>query len=209
MNNSIKIFIADDHPIVRDGLISILETQEDFVIVGQAGNGGEAISKIKNTAADVLICDLEMPQKDGLEVIQDLQKIKPELPIIVFTVYDTDERIVSAIQSGAKGYLLKGASHQEIFHAIREAHKGGSILQPIVATKFIQKMNQQEDALSQREKEVLQEIANGKKNKEIGQVLFISERTVKFHISSILSKLNANNRTDAVQIAIKQGIITI
>ncbi len=207
MNQKIKIFITDDHPIVRDGLISILETQEDFVIVGQASNGNEALSKLKNIESDILICDLEMPEKDGLSLIQELQKIKPSIRIIVFTVFDTDKRIITAIKSGSKGYLLKGASHQEIFNAIRVAYKGESILQPVIASKLIQHLNSDKDELSPREFEVLQEMAKGNKNKEIASTLFISERTVKFHISSIFSKLAVKNRTEAVLIATKKGII--
>ncbi len=209
MNEKIKIFLVDDHPIVRDGLKSILQTQEDFEIIGEASNGDEALQKLEILEPDILISDLEMPEKDGLSLIQILNDKKTKIKIIVFTVFDTDERIISAIKSGAKGYLLKGAGHQEIFKAIRAVQKGESILQPIIASKLIRHIKNDRDQLSEREMEVLIEMGKGKKNTAIAATLFISERTVKFHVSSILNKLDVKNRTEAVQLAIKKGIINI
>ena len=205
----INIFVTDDHPIVREGLIAVLETQFDFKIVGEANNGKEAIEKLQQIKADILILDLGMPIMDGVEVIQRLKKQKNPIKIIVFTVFDTDERIMSAIRAGAKGYLLKGAGRKEIFNAIRTVYDGGSLLQPIVAAKVFQHLSGDIEKLTPRELEVIQLIGKGLKNAAIGQKLFISERTVKFHVSSILSKLQAKNRTEAVQIAIKKGFITL
>lgn len=209
MTEPIKIFLADDHPIVRDGLRSVLETQEDFTIVGEANDGVETLELLKAQPVDILFLDLGMPRKDGVEVIRELQAMDIKTHIIVFTVFDTDERIVSAIRAGAKGYLLKGASREAIFQAIRVVHQGGSLLQPIVANKLFDHLQDGLEKLSPRELEVLQRLAKGDTNAYIAQTLFISERTVKFHVSAILSKLHAHNRTEAVRIAIKKGIISM
>ncbi len=208
MSNTIRIFIADDHPIVRDGLISVLETQNDFQIVGEASDGIEAIEKLSQLNADVLFLDLGMPNMDGLEVIKNLKTKNTGIKIIVFTVFETDERIVSAIKAGAMGYLLKGATHSEIFNAVRVVHRGESLLQPIVASRLFHHLSNDQEALTPRELEVLQLLAKGQKNKTIAKNLFIAERTVKFHLSSIFSKLDVKNRTAAVQVAIQKGIIS-
>ena len=203
----IKIFLADDHPVVRDGLKTILETQKDFEVVGEASNGKEAIRQLADLEVDILFVDLEMPEMDGLELIQQLQKNNKLVNTIVFTVFDTDERILSAIKAGAKGYLLKGASRQELFQAVRVVYAGGSLLQPLVASKLFRQISNNIERPSPRELEVLQLLAKGLTNKAIAQSLFITERTVKFHVSSILSKLDANNRTEAVKIALEKGFI--
>lgn len=209
MTEPIKIFLADDHPIVRDGLRSILETQDDFLIVGEANDGAEALRLLQEYPADILFLDLGMPNKDGVAVIQELQARQSATHVIVFTVFDTDERIVSAIRAGAKGYLLKGASREAIFQAIRVVHQGGSLLQPVVASKLMDHLQDGIEKLSPRELEVLQRLAKGDTNAYIAQTLFITERTVKFHVSAILSKLQAHNRTEAVRIAIERGIISM
>ena len=142
MPEPIKIFVADDHPVVREGLIAVLEAQPDFVVAGEAADGQEAINKIANSGADVVLLDLSMPHKDGIEVIQHLRTSHSPARVIVFTVFDSDDRIIRAVQAGAKGYLLKGASRQEIFHAIRVVHEGGSLLQPSIASKLVQHLSQ-------------------------------------------------------------------
>lgn len=207
--NPIKIFVADDHPVVRGGLIAVLSTQDDFEIIGEAENGQMLLQKIDLTETDILFLDLEMPEMDGLEVIQALKAQNASVNVIVFTVFDTDERIVSAIKAGAKGYLLKGARKEEIFNAVRVVHKGGSLLQPTVANKLFQHISKDTEALSPRELEVLKLLSKGQKNSAIAQHLFISERTVKFHVSAILSKLNVKNRTEAVRLALKRGMIEL
>lgn len=209
MSEKIKIFVADDHPIVREGLIAVLETQDDFEIVGEAADGQEVIEKIVKTKADILFLDLAMPRKDGVQVIEHLQQQNSPIKVIIFTVFDTDERIITAIKAGAKGYLLKGASRQEIFQAVRVVYQGGSLLQPAIASKVFQHISQEVAALSPREMEVLKLLSKGLKNSTLAQELFISERTVKFHVSAILSKLGVKNRTEAVQLAIKRGIIDL
>ncbi len=209
MSEKIKIFVADDHPIVREGLVAVLETQADFEIVGEAADGQQVIEKVLETEADILFLDLAMPHKDGVQVIEFLQQHNSPIKVIIFTVFDTDERIITAIKAGAKGYLLKGASRQEIFNAVRVVSQGGSLLQPAIASKVFQHISQEVAALSPREMEVLKLLSRGLKNSTVAQELFISERTVKFHVSAILSKLGVKNRTEAVQLAVKRGLIDL
>ncbi len=214
--NLIRILIADDHPVVQDGLVAVLSTQNDFEIVGLAVTGVEVLRMVESLHPDIVLLDLEMPEMDGLEVLQHLRVDHPQVKAIVFTAFDTDERIVGAVKAGAKGYLLKGAPSQELFEAVRTVSAGGSLLQPIVASKLIDHVSggsiEQDEmfaSLTEREKEVLDQLALGKTNKEIALELVISERTVKFHVSSIFSKLGAGNRTEAVTIAARQGLVTL
>jgi DNA-binding NarL/FixJ family response regulator len=215
MTETIVLLIVDDHPVVRDGLVAILGTQPDFMIAGEAASGEAALTLFERLLPDVILLDLEMPGMDGVEVIKRLRATRPEVKIVVFTAFDTDERILSALQAGAKGYLLKGAPRSELFAAIRIVHQGGSLLQPVVASRLLNQLARSETAaapaeeLTPRESEVLQLLAKGKPNKEIAAELVISERTVKFHISSILAKLDAANRTEAVTLALQHGLVEL
>jgi NarL family two-component system response regulator LiaR len=210
---AIGIVVVDDHPIVRDGLVAVLATQPDFEVVGEASSGPEAIRCVSTVRPDVILLDLEMPEMDGVETLLRLREIDPALRVIVFTAFDTDERIVKAVQAGAQGYLLKGVPRDEIFNAIRVVHAGGALLQPVVASKLLRQVTRdaqpEADALTERELEVLRLMAQGQMNKEIAAALVISERTVKFHVSAILSKLGAGNRTEAVTLAAQQGLIDL
>ncbi len=206
MPKPIRIVVADDHPVVRDGLIAMLNTQSDFEVVAEARNGAEALQQIATYQPDVLLLDLEMPEVDGIETLRRLGEQKAGVRVIVFTVFDTDERIVSAMQAGAKGYLLKGAPRDDVFRAVRVVNAGGSLLEPLVASKLLDHVNNP-DALTARQKEVLHWVAKGLLNKEIADQLHISERTVKFHVSDILGKLGAGNRTEATAIATRRGLI--
>jgi DNA-binding NarL/FixJ family response regulator len=229
----IRILLADDHPIVREGLRAVLETQPDFEVIGtphQAANGDEALRLALELQPDILLLDLEMPVMDGVETIRNLRQQAATGPkadgqsrprVIVFTAFDNDERIIAALAAGANGYLLKGAPREDIFHAIRVTMQGGSLLQPVVASKLLRHMGQREDSrfsseqqptyetLTERELEVLTLLAHGMQNKEIAAQLVISERTAKFHVSSIMGKLGATNRTEAVALAAQKGLITL
>lgn len=214
MADPIRILVADDHPVVRDGLVAILGTQPDFAIVGEAGTGAEAVERAREFRPDVMLLDLEMPELDGVEVLRRLSQSNPEVRVIVFTAFDTDERILGAVQAGAQGYLLKGAPRKELFEAVRVVHAGGSLLQPVVASKLLRQVSHpapvsEVEALTLRELEVLRLVAQGLQNKEIAAALVISERTVKFHVSSIMGKLGAGNRTEAVRLAAQQGLIEL
>ena len=218
MSEKIRILVADDHPVVRDGLVAILSTQDDFDIVAEANNGDELIQKARQYTPDVVLTDLEMPKIDGVEAIRQIRQYLPDTQFIAFTAFDTDERIVGAVQAGAKGYLLKGAPRDDIFRAVRIVSRGGSLLEPDVASKLLQHISGQNDKspneelpepLTEREQEVLSHLAQGKKNKDIATELFITERTVKFYVSAILGKLGASNRTEAVTIAAQKGLIDL
>jgi len=219
----VRILLADDHPIVREGLRGLLETQPDFEVIAECANGEEAVRMVTQLHPDILLLDLEMPVMDGVETIRRLSQ-QPTMPrIIVFTAFDDDERIIHAIQAGANGYLLKDAPREEIFRAIHVAMSGGSLLQPLVASKLLHHVGQQQqksmsiraglpmqvEELTERELEVLRLLAQGMPNKEIATHLIISERTAKFHVSSIMGKLGATNRTEAVSLAVQRGLITL
>ncbi len=212
MTEPIRILVADDHEVVRNGLVAMLGTQPDFNVVGEAATGVEVLQQEARLNPDVILLDLEMPEMDGVEALRRLREGNPDIRVIVFTAFDTDERIVGAVQAGAQGYLLKGAPRDELFRAIRVVSEGGSLLQPVVASKLLRQISQEQtapDALTPRELDVLKLLAQGLQNKEIAAQLVITERTVKFYVSSILSKLGAGNRTEAVTIAAHRGLIKL
>lgn len=211
--SAIRILVADDHPIVRDGLVAILSTQPDLQVIGQAANGAEVVRLATELHPDILLLDLEMPGIDGVAALEQLREAGHEVRAIAFTAFDTDERILGAVRAGARGYLLKGTPREEIFRAVRVVHAGGSLLEPQVATRVLRHVRREPQGpesnagLTAREREVLSYVAQGRQNKEIARQLLISERTVKFHITTILRRLGASNRAEAVALAIQHGLI--
>jgi len=215
LTERIQIVVVDDHPVLRDGLTAVLSTQPDFRVIGEAESGAEAVEIVVELRPDIVMLDLEMPEMDGVETLKRFREHDPDIRVIVFTAFDTDERILAAVQAGAQGYLLKGAPRDQIFQAVRVVHSGDSLLQPVIASKLLRQVSQTAEAadvlgsVTPRESEVLNLLAQGLQNKEIAGQLGISERTVKFHVGSILSKLNAGNRTEAVTIAVQRGLIEL
>lgn len=210
----IRILVADDHPVVRDGLVAMLGTQPDFVVVGEASSGSEVVEMAARLSPDIVLLDLEMPGMDGVEALRRLHTTRPDTHALVFTAFDTDERIVSAIQAGARGYMLKGAPRDELFNAIRTVSQGGSLLQPVVQSRLMQHLREERDgapveSLTRREQQVLTLMAEGRTNKEIAASLSITERTVKYHVGAILGKLGAGNRTEAVRLAARRGLVEL
>jgi len=208
----IRLLVADDHPMLREGLVAVLGTQPDFDVIGEAADGSEVVRLAETLLPDVILLDLEMPEMDGVAALRKLRETGSEARAIVFTAYDTDERILGALRAGARGYLLKGASRAEIFDAVRTVYSGGSLLQPVVTSRLLEHVERggergSPNGLTPRELEVLRLLAQGLKNAEIAESLFVSERTAKFHVSSILAKLDAANRTEAARIAARRGLV--
>ena len=215
MMESIRIVIADDHPIVRQGLATVLSQDEDLEVVGQAENGAEAVSQARELHPDIILMDLQMPEMDGVEAIQIIKMVTSDIGIIILTTYDTDDYIFRGIEAGARGYLLKDSPPEEVLKAIHTVYKGESLIQPRVASRLIDRFSQlshasaTEEVLSSREVQVLQLIAKGAANKEIANELFIGESTVKTHIIHIFNKLGVKGRTEAVAEAARRGIIQL
>jgi two-component system NarL family response regulator len=203
----IRILIADDHPVVRDGLAGVIEEQDDMVMVGQAGTGMEALTLYQENRPDVTLMDLRMPGMNGVETIIKMREINPAVRTIILTTYDTDEDIFRGLQAGAKAYLLKDIDRQVLLDTIRAVHAGKTPVSAEVGAKLAERVSY--DALSDREMDVLRLMVKGMNNQEIAKTLFIAESTVKFHITHILSKLNSSDRTQAVLTALKRGLVTL
>jgi DNA-binding NarL/FixJ family response regulator len=206
----IRLLIADDHPVVRDGLRAMLATQPDMELVGEAATGTEAVTQARGMRPDVVLMDLQMPGLDGPGAIATLREQAPEVRVLVLTTYGTDADITRAVDAGATGYLLKDAPREQLFGAIRAAARGESVLSPSVATRVLGRMRAPaEEALSPRELEILQAVARGLSNKDIGRQLYVSEATVKTHLLRVFSKLGVDDRTAAVTVALERGIIRL
>jgi DNA-binding NarL/FixJ family response regulator len=203
----IRILIADDHSVVREGLVSLVKRKSDMVVVAEAGNGREAVELWKEHRPDVTLLDLRMPELDGVGAIKEIRELDENAQIVVLTTYDGDEDIYRAIKAGAKAYLLKDTARDALVETVRRVHAGETYLPPQLAAKLAERVSGQ--ALSPREIEVLQRMAVGKSNKEIGSELFISEGTVKTHIKSIFGKLDVVSRTEAVATATRRGLIQL
>ena len=208
----IKILIADDHAIVRKGLIALFEAKPGVAVIGEAATGSEAVEKARTLKPDVVLLDLVMPQKDGIAAIREIKADNPEARILVLTSFADDEKVLAAIKGGALGYLLKDSKPSELLDAIQAVHNGEPSLHPSIALRLVHELGRQtgEDSiaeqLSDRELTVLKLIARGQSNQEIGESLVISTRTVTTHVSNILTKLHLANRTQAAIFALKEGI---
>ena len=203
----IRILVADDHPIVRQGLVGLIENEADMLVVGEAENGQEAVQLFCQHQPDVTLVDLRMPIMDGVTAIAQIRDVAPTARIIILTTYDTDEDIYQGLRVGAVAYLLKDVSRQILRETIRAVHIGQKRILPEIALKLTERITSSE--LSAREVDVLRLIVAGKSNSEISTALSIKESTVKFHINNILSKLQVSDRTQAVVAALRRGIVTL
>jgi len=205
--NQIRILCVDDHPVLREGIAAILATEADMVLVAEAGNGREAIEQFRTHRPDITLMDLQMPLMGGGEAIVAIRKEFPDARIIVLTTYSGDVQADRAFKAGAYGYLLKSMLRKELVETIRTVHGGRKRIPPEIAVEMAE--HHADDALTERETDVLRQVASGNANKIVANNLEISEETVKAHMRKILSKLGANDRTHAVAIALKRGIIEI
>ena len=204
---AIRILTVDDHPVLREGIAAVLASEQDMILVAEASNGREAVEQFRAHHPDVTLMDVQMPEVNGIDAIVKIRKEFPDARIIVLTTYTGDAQAARAFKAGAFGYLLKNMVRKELIDTIRTVHAGKKRIPPDIAVEMAQ--HHSDDALTEREIEVLREVAAGNANKMVAQLLNISEETVKAHMRSILSKLGANDRTHAVTIAVKRGIIEI
>jgi len=209
MSGPIRLLIADDHPVVRDGLIGLFSRDDDFEVLGEAADGAEAVRLAERLAPDVILMDLRMPQVDGVTAIAELARRGVTARVLVLTTFDTDSDVRPAIVAGATGYLLKDAPRSELFRAVRAAARGEAVLSPSVATRLLGQVRAPaQDELSRRELEVLELVARGSTNREAAARLFISEATVKTHLLHVYAKLGVNDRAAAVAEAFDRGLLT-
>jgi NarL family two-component system response regulator YdfI len=213
MNPSIRILIADDHLIIRQGLRLILETEEGFELVGEAADGAEAVRLCAELKPEVALMDLRMPGMDGLTAIEHLRIDQPQIAVVILTTFNEDELMLRGLRAGAKGYLLKDTDRQTLFSAIRAAARGETLFQPEVLARLLSKVDVKSVAssaafnLTEREREVLAAVSRGERSKEIALQLKITERTVKAHLASIYNKLGVDSRAAAIAVASQHGLL--
>lgn len=206
-SEAVRILIADDHQVVREGLVAIIGRQPDMDIVAEAGDGAAALELYRTVRPDLSLLDLRMPGMDGLEVLDAIRGEDPAAAVIVLTTFDDEEDIYRSLRGGARGYILKDALKDELLTCIREVRAGRSYIPPLIASKLAQRMSGAE--LTARERDVLELMAPGKSNRQIAADLFITEGTVKVHVNNILGKLGTRGRTEAVAFAIKHGLVRL
>lgn len=204
---NISILVSEDHGIVRQGIISILQLQQDFTVVAEACNGLEAVELHQQHRPDITLMDLRMPHLEGVEAIRRIRGNSPDAKIIILTTYDTDEDIYRGLQAGARGYILKDADFEDLIDAVRTVHSGKRYLPPTVALKLAERMDSED--LTERERDVLQLMVLGSSTNALAEALQISEGTVKFHINHIFQKLGVNDRTQAVVTALRRGLVRL
>jgi two-component system, NarL family, response regulator LiaR len=217
VTDTIRVFLADDHAVVRRGLEALIETEADMVVVGMAADGLEAVEKTAEVRPDVILLDMKMPRLGGVEAIRQIKSVMPEARVLVLTSFNDDETVFGAIQAGALGFLLKDSGPAELIQAIRNTYEGKPTLHPDIALRMIQELDEPMKAgqtltaepLTARELEVLQWVARGLTNQEIADRLVMSERTVRTHISHILRKLHLANRTQATLYALREGLANL
>jgi NarL family two-component system response regulator LiaR len=215
MTETIRIFVADDHPIVRRGIRDLMETEPDIEVIGEATNGRDAIAAVGNLGPDVVLMDLVMAPVDGIEATRQIKARQPEVKILVLTSFATDDKVFPAIKAGALGYLIKDTPPEDLVRAIRQVHQGEATLHPAIAQKLLAEIAQPAerepiaDPLTEREIEVLKLLAHGLTNQEIADKLVISVTTVYSHVSSILSKLHLATRTQAALYALREGYVPL
>lgn len=215
MEECIRVLVVDDHTVVRRGLCWLIKLRPGMEVVGEGADGIEAVRLARARQPDVILLDLVMPRMDGIEAIREIHRENPNARVLVLTGFAEDEKVFSAIKAGALGYLLKDASPEELFQAIRNVYRGESSLHPTIARKLIRELSQPsdlppaQDPLTEREVEVLKLVAQGLTNQEIASKLNISERTVGTHVSNILSKLHLANRTQVALYALREGLTTL
>jgi two-component system NarL family response regulator len=205
MKQPLRIFLADDHPALRAGLAAILNSQPDMKVVGEAGSGRETLES--EIAADVYIVDLRMPEGDGVHVIRQLRERDPETRVLVLTTYDNEEDVFRALEAGARGFLLKDTTSDELVAAIRQVHAGERHLPHAIASRLADRLVR--PTLTPRELDVLRLVAKGRTNKELASAMFVSEETVKSHMKALFQKLGVHDRAEAVSVSLKRGIIRI
>jgi DNA-binding NarL/FixJ family response regulator len=206
-SNIIRVLVADDHPVVAQGLVALLECEADITVVGQAYDGCQAVEQFHQHQPDVTLMDLRMPQMDGVAAITAICTLVDDARIIVLTTYDSDEDIYRGLRAGAKGYLLKDAEPDELLVAIRTVHSGKKYIPPDIGAKLAERVSSPQ--LSDRELEVVRLMVAGNSTQEISAALSIAESTVKFHVNNILNKLGVSDRTQAIVAALKRGIVSI
>lgn len=203
----IRILVVDDHHVVRQGIVALLKTMDDIEVVGQAVSGEEAVVVFNDVMPDITLMDLQMPGAGGVEAVSEIRRRHSSARVIVLTTFDGDEDIYRSLQAGARGYLLKGMTSDQLISAIRDVHNGRSIIPGPVAEKLAERMTSQQ--LTARELSVLERIVAGRANKQIASDLFISEATVKTHINSLLAKLGVVDRTQAATAALQRGLVRL